>query len=141
LGSQTASERLLALKTREHSRCFVCSGLHPHGLGLDFQIQGTSVETAFSSGDQFQGYPGVLHGGIISSLIDGAMTNCLFAQGKAAVTAELALQFKHPVAASRPLRVKAWITHDYCPLYVLDAELIQDGKVMARATGKFMLRD
>jgi acyl-coenzyme A thioesterase PaaI-like protein len=36
----------------------------------------------------------MLHGGVISSILDGTMTNCLFAHGTVAVTAELRVRFR-----------------------------------------------
>ena len=87
-----------------------------------------------------EGYPGVLHGGVISALLDGAMTNCLFAQGRAAVTAELRVRFRHPVATDGTARLRAWIDRSCPPLFVLRAELRQGEQLMATAEGKFVQR-
>lgn len=140
--TETAQQRLQSLKGREHAGCFVCGKGHPHGLGLDFQVWGDSrVEGCFARGEEYQGYGGLLHGGIICSLLDGAMTNCLFASGKPALTAEMTVKFKHPVTAGDPVTVRAWMRDDYCPLYIVEAEMLQGGAVKAHATGKFMRRD
>ena len=85
-------------------------------------------------------YPGLLHGGVTALLLDGAMTNCLFAHDKAAVTGELAIKYLEPVTLERFAFVKAWISYSFAPLHVVEAELHQGGKVLARATGKFMER-
>jgi hypothetical protein len=69
------------------------------------------------------------------------MTNCLFASGKPALTAEMTVKFRHPVTASDPVTVRAWLRDDFCPLYIVESELLQDGTVKAQATGKFMRRD
>jgi acyl-coenzyme A thioesterase PaaI-like protein len=109
-------KQLQSLKIQEHSRCFVCGAAHPRGLGMEFQVCDESrVVATFDCGDAFQGYEGILHGGIICSLLDGAMTNCLFAYGTVTVTGELTVQFKQPVAASRPAVVKAWIKRTAIP--------------------------
>jgi uncharacterized protein (TIGR00369 family) len=140
--TETAQDQLQWLKTREHYGCFVCGIGHPHGLGMEFEILGDArVEGRFERGKEYQGYGGLLHGGVICSLLDGAMTNCLFATGKPAVTAELTVKFKNPVMAGEPVTVQAWIRDDLCPLYIVEAELSQGGSVKARATGKFMRRD
>ena len=96
------------------------------------------VEAAFACQGVFEGYPATLHGGIICTLLDGAMTNCLFAHGHAAVTAELKVRFRHPVLTERPARVRAWIASSLRPLHELAAELVQEEQVMATAHGRFL---
>jgi acyl-coenzyme A thioesterase PaaI-like protein len=97
-----------------------------------------SVQAAFDCGEAFQGYPGLLHGGIVCSLLDGAMTNWLYAHGQRGVTGELKVRFQDPVTTGHKAIVRAWIDYSSPPLHVLKAELIQDEQVKANATGKFM---
>jgi acyl-CoA thioesterase FadM len=54
------------------------------------------------------------------------------------VTAELTVRFKHPVATGRPATVRARLERDLGPLYLLEAELVQDGEVKATASAKFL---
>jgi acyl-coenzyme A thioesterase PaaI-like protein len=133
--------RMAAIRNREHGRCFVCNPDNHRGLGLDFRARrdGTVV-ASFACGRVFEGYPDWLHGGVISSVMDGAMTNCLFARGIVAVTAELSVRFTHPVVIDRQASVRAWVEKSYPPLYVMRAELFQGGDVLATASGKFMQR-
>jgi acyl-coenzyme A thioesterase PaaI-like protein len=77
---------------------------------------------------------------MVSTLLDAAMTNCLFAHGFAAVTAELTVRFLRPVAAHRPVTVNAWIEKSWRRLHLLAAELRQEGELMATATAKFVVR-
>ena len=140
-GSLPAPERLEEVRLKEHSRCFICGHDSP-GLGITFKLRNDwSVEGTFECSEMFQGYDGIIHGGIISSLLDAAMTHCLFAQGDAAVTAELCVQFKRPVATGRSATVSARIVKDYCPLFLMEARIEQDGWPAATATGKFMRRE
>jgi acyl-coenzyme A thioesterase PaaI-like protein len=97
-----------------------------------------SVQTVFPCNADFEGYPGFLHGGVISTLLDGAMTNCLYANATTGVTGELKVRFRHPVATGRNAVVRAWIHDKAPPLHVLKAELLQDEQVKANAVGKFM---
>ena len=68
------------------------------------------------------------------------MTNCLFAHGIVAVTAELSVRFRDPVRTDAFSRITARITRFSSPLHVGEAELEQEGRVKARAAGKFMER-
>lgn len=128
-----------ATRRRHHARCVVCGCCGAASLCLDFQVQpGGGVEAGFGCEERFAGYDGMLHGGVISALLDGAMTNCLFALGLAGVTAELNVRFRHPVEVGRPASVAARVVRRSDPLFVLEAELTQDGVRKATATGKFM---
>ncbi|NLW85600.1 MAG: PaaI family thioesterase [Planctomycetes bacterium] len=124
-----------------HRRCIICG--RGGQCGLDLRFEATSdggVEASFECPQRYQGYDGVLHGGVTSSLLDSAMTNCLFARGIVAVTAELTVRFRHPVQVGIPLVVQAEIVRRQQPLFVLEARIVQDGQLKARAVGKFMER-
>jgi acyl-coenzyme A thioesterase PaaI-like protein len=124
-----------------HPFCFVCSGSNPMGLALRYAPQPDgSVSASFLGHSALEGYPGLLHGGVIAALLDGAMTNCLFAQGRPALTVELKVRYHAEVGAAEELQVRAWLEDDSHGLYQLRAELKQGGEVKAAATGKFMTR-
>ncbi len=75
-----------------------------------------------------------------ATLLDAAMTNCLFAQGCCAVTADLHIRYRLPVTSTSTCVVRAWVEHSTPPLFVLRAELTQECSVCATATAKFMER-
>lgn len=124
-----------------HPHCIVCGRGRECGLDLRFALRDDGgVKATFQCEARFQGYEGILHGGVTSSLLDGAMTNCLFARGIVAVTAEMTVRFRHPIALDTPLTVSAHVTRSQMPLHIVEARIVQDGQVKARATGKFMER-
>jgi len=121
-----------------HSKCIVCSSENLSGLGLHFEANDDgSVSATFQCDESFEGYPGILHGGVISSVLDGAMGNCMFAHGLATVTVEMTTRFRHPVVTGQEAVVSARIRRISHPLYLLEAEIIQGGKVKATAKGKY----
>jgi len=80
-----------------HPNCVVCGPDKQFGLQLEFTVsEDGGVQAAFDCGKTFQRYPGLLHGGVISSLLDGAMTNCLFAHGRQGLGANLELSTVKP---------------------------------------------
>lgn len=128
-------------RTRQaaHPRCIVCGRADQCGLGLRFSLRDDgSVEASFECGERFQGYKGLIHGGVATSLLDGAMTNCLFAHDIVAVTAEMTVRFRHPIALDVPVTVRAHITRSQNPLHIVEAQILQAGQVKAKANGKFM---
>jgi hypothetical protein len=126
-------------KKEVHPDCIGCSQENSSGLGLRFKMRADrGVEAEFSCSKVYQGYPGLLHGGITSLLLDSAMTNCLFAHQISAVTARLIVRFTLPVNIEQTARVKAWLKEYEPPLYVLEAELEQNSGVLVRASAKFI---
>jgi uncharacterized protein (TIGR00369 family) len=122
-----------------HPACIACRSSAAGGLGLDFgRLDDGSVEAVFHGGDAYQGYTGILHGGVIAMLLDAAMTNCLFAQGRCGLTGELTVRFRHPVASGEPSRLRARVERSMPPVFVLRAELWQSDQCRATAIGKFM---
>jgi len=127
--------------TREHQRCVMCGQCVPNGLRLCFTpVEDDSVEAEFQCSDDYQGYTGLLHGGMISAMLDAAMTNCLFALGVEALTADLRIRFRMPVPTNARIRLRASLLDERPPLYRLAASLLVDGVVYASAEGKFMER-
>jgi len=71
-------------------------------------------------------------------ILDDSMTNCLFAHGHIAVTADFCVQFRHPVATDKQAIVRAWITYSTFPFHELKAEIVQNGQIKTIATGRFV---
>jgi acyl-coenzyme A thioesterase PaaI-like protein len=128
-----------SLRARLHPHCVVCSPDHPGGLCLRFAAGADDTVAAdFQLDRAVEGYVGWPHGGITSAILDGAMTNWLFAHGLTGVTAELNVRFRHPVLLEEPATVTAHLRTASPPLYELEAQIIQDGQLKARATGRFL---
>lgn len=124
---------------RSHAGCVACGPDNPVGLKLKFIAQPDgSVRAAVFCRKEISGYDGFLHGGIAALMIDSAMTNCLFTRGIAALTAEFNLKYKAPVLIGRAAEVTARLEKDMAPLYVMKAELLQDGQVKVQAEAKFL---
>jgi uncharacterized protein (TIGR00369 family) len=139
IGSQSMLESVAAT---EHPQCLLCSASNPFGLKLKFRVRADgSVVAVFPCRDLLQSYPETLHGGVISALLDAAMTNALFSIGIVAVTAELTVRFIAPVNLDRMALVRAVFERtDNHPLYTLRAELEQDQKPKATGSAKFFVK-
>ena len=128
---------------------FIHNWIHPENVvynvantnGLDLKIKLSddgSVIALFQLGQSHEGHPGILHGGVIASILDSAMGNCLFAHGHTTVTAELNIRFRHPVITQQTAIVTAWISKSSSALYLLEAQITQDGQTKVTAKGKFV---
>jgi acyl-coenzyme A thioesterase PaaI-like protein len=135
---QEQVEQMQRLHAATHPHCVVCGAANPRGLQVDFRPTADGgVEAHFDCATTFEGYSHRIHGGVAAALLDGAMTNCLFAHGHVAVTAELAVRYRHPVMTDHPATVRAWICESSHRLHRMRAELAQDGRVLVTATAKF----
>ncbi|MDF7798659.1 PaaI family thioesterase [Pontiellaceae bacterium B1224] len=123
----------------EHRNCLLCGDRNPSSLRLKFtRRDGGGVGALFKGRPDLQGYDGILHGGIIASLLDSAMTNCLFHEGIRAVTADLRIRYKHLVPVGEQVDVQAVLEESRPPLYRLKASILMNGKTMARGEARFM---
>lgn len=126
------------VSAREHSHCFAC-GNSGQGPNLKFQaLKDGGVEATFNCSSVYQGYDGIIQGGIVTCLMDGAMANCLFSHNHCTFTGKLKIRFKHPLLIQRKAVVGAKIKKKRPPLFVVRAWVIQDDVVKAQAEGKFL---
>lgn len=125
-----------------HSRCLLCGADNPWSLKLAFCLGKDGAVTArFDTQPALQGYSGILHGGVTASLLDAAMTHCLFHHGIEALTADLHVRYAHPIPCDAGLDIWASMVTSRPPLYRLRAEISRDGRLMAWAEGKFLSRN
>jgi uncharacterized protein (TIGR00369 family) len=124
-----------------HGGCMACGrpDRNPTSLCLAFtRHPDGSVSAVHTPGVQHQGYTGILHGGMVSTLLDAAMTHCLFAHGIAAVTAELSVRFVAPVMTGKQVELTARLIETKRRTFRLEARLTCGTRLMARATAKFL---
>jgi|GEM_PF-2546658 len=121
-----------------HTGCFGCRSPDQGGLGLRFETRSDgSVVTAFTCPAEYRGYAGWVHGGIVATLLDEAMTECLVNLGIRGITARMNIRYRRPVDIGSEAIVEARLVRVADPLYVVQAELHQNGRVRAVADAKF----
>lgn len=134
-------QELVPESANEHEWCLLCGNRNPRSLNLRFVAYGEEVRAEFTPGPELQGYRGILHGGIVSALLDSAMTHCLFKNGIRAVTGDLHVRFLQAVPYKKPVEIRARIVSKRPPFYRLKSELLQGSRIMARAEAKFMRQE
>ncbi len=88
--------------------CFVCGLANPLGLQLIFYNSGPGEVTAeVTLPESYQGYPGVVHGGIVASMLDEAAGRAHMGGDppRFMYTARLDVQYRKPVPVGQPLRL------------------------------------
>lgn len=128
--------QLAKLRDQHHPHCYACT--HPdHHLEFELGAPETFIGRITPS-NNLCSYPDIVHGGIISLLIDEAMTCCLMAHGILGMTAELTLRYQQSVELNQELEIHTRVTRCRPPLYQVNSQLKQNGEVRVTAHAKFM---
>ena len=89
--------------------CFICGLENPVGLKLRiYEVETGVVESSFTAPEYFQGYPGVLHGGIIATIIDEISGRALMGpvdNPRFMFTAKLEVRYRKNVPIGKPLKL------------------------------------
>jgi acyl-coenzyme A thioesterase PaaI-like protein len=89
--------------------CFGCGRHNPVGFHLVFERDGEEMVTRYVPKPEDQGFPGIMHGGLLALLLDEAMGWAMFADQIFAVTAKMELRYRRPTGLDLPLTVRAHI--------------------------------
>ncbi len=124
----------------KYSGCFVCGDKNPAGLQVKFYADENGAIGEYTAQEQFQGYHGILHGGITAALLDEIMIKAVFALDVVVVTAEMTARFKRPIRTGQKVTFAAKIVNRRGRIYETEGEgRLEDGTVVASATGKYLL--
>jgi len=120
--------------------CFACGMENPVGLKLFFyEMDDGRVVAQFTPRDEYQGYPGVLHGGIVSTVLDEVLGRVCIAQERWMVTAKMEVRYRRPIPVGEPLTAVAEVVESRGRRMVARGELhLPDGSVGAEATAVFI---
>ncbi len=119
--------------------CFACGAENPIGLHLTFDFDGERVTTRKTLPREFQGYAGVAHGGIISTMLDETMCKFIAAKyNERAMTGRLEVRYKFPTPVEQELKITAWAESQRRNIITTRATVeTADGTITAEATAKF----
>ncbi len=130
------------LIVRDDHFCFGCGRLNAHGLQLQFAVtpERDGVWAPFRPSRAHEGFAEIVHGGIVTAVLDEVMGWALFARGIWAVTATIEVKFRKPVAIDVATRAIGRIGRDRGRILQVSGELRResDDLLLAQATGSFV---
>lgn len=127
------------MEIAKYSGCFVCGNKNNIGLKARFFFRDGKAVTEYIAEKKFEGYLGILHGGITSALLDEVMIKALLAREVYAVTVELTVRFKKAVNTGDKLYLEGCIAREQGRLFITSGEVKTDsGEIVASATGKYL---
>jgi acyl-coenzyme A thioesterase PaaI-like protein len=120
--------------------CFGCGPANPIGLHLDFdRHEDGGVQALFIPGVEHQGWDGVMHGGLVTVLLDEAMAWAAAASTTIYYTGRLEVRYRQPVRTGAELTVRGWVTRNRGRTLETRAEVqLGGGEVLAEATALFI---
>ena len=100
----------MSIKQPNSKMCFICGVENPVGLHLHiYETEPGMVETTYTAPEHFQGYPGVLHGGIVGAIIDEISGRALMGsdpmQPRFMFTAKLEVKYRKNVPIGKALKI------------------------------------
>jgi len=133
-------EHLTPLVHAAHNRCFGCGPANPIGLHLDFYVaEDQSVVCMPVVTANFEGPPGLLHGGIIATLLDEAMSKAVRVRGLTAMTRQMDVEYLRPVPSATAIRIVGKLVRSEGRKHWTEAQLFDDKlKILASAKGLFV---
>jgi uncharacterized protein (TIGR00369 family) len=121
--------------------CFVCGDSNSIGLNLRFETDGHIVRARFTPQPEHIGFKQVVHGGIITTVLDEIMVwACLARAKRFAYCAELTVRFQNPLQpGEETLATAELVTNRRDKIFEAKADLKDmAGKIFATATGKYL---
>lgn len=90
--------------------CFACGLENPFGLQLRFFTTAPGEVTAeYTVPEHFQGYPGVVHGGVVAAMLDEVLVRSIMGHEadtpRLMVTARMTVRYRKRVPVAQPLRL------------------------------------
>jgi uncharacterized protein (TIGR00369 family) len=136
----STTRRLTPLAHRAQNRCFGCGPANAGGLRLDFLLaEDGSVVCLPAVPETFEGPAGLLHGGIIATLLDEAMSKSVRVRGFTAMTRHMQVDYLRPVPSRTPLRIEGRLTRSEGRKHWSEARILDaHGNVLAQSTGLFI---
>jgi uncharacterized protein (TIGR00369 family) len=127
-------------KLHGSNRCFGCGEANPIGLHLEFLLApDRSVVSLPVVADTFEGHPGYLHGGVIATLLDEAMSKAVRARGFTAMTRHMEVDYLRPVPSRASLRLEGRVTRNEGRKHWTEAKILDaEGTTLAQGKGLFI---
>ena len=123
----------------DYRRCFVCGENNDAGLKTVYRQEGDRVVTEFTGEERHQGYPGVVHGGLLSTLLDETLGRTALFHRAWTMTGRLEVRFRAPAPIGVPLKVSGWLTRARSQAFEARGEVtMPDGSIAADARGLFL---
>lgn len=124
----------------EYHNCFVCGKDNPIGMKLEFDYGEGTASCIWETKVNYEGYPDIIHGGIVATILDEVMAKAILGGNREAVTAEMTVKYLKPAKVNQKYKVFGRIISQKkriieCSSYICDLE--NEDYVIANAFAKY----
>lgn len=133
-------EQLQPYEHTGYSRCFGCGTESELGLRLRFCLApNDTIVSLITVPCAYDSHPGILHGGIISTLLDEVMSKAVRIHGKPSMTRTMEIEYLRPAPSGSPLRIEGRVTRNEGRKHWTDARVLNEaGEVLAHGKALFI---
>ena len=125
-------------RMKRYPGCFVCGDKNPIGLNVPFYVKDDRVVAEYTAGPNFEGYKDILHGGILSALLDEVMIRSVLARGIYSLTSEIRVKFKKMVKIGDRLLLEGRLVEDKGKIILAEGKITNHkNEVVAEGEAKF----
>lgn len=122
--------------------CFVCGKENPIGIKAKFSHKEGTASSELILPREYQGWSGIIHGGIIAALLDEACVYAGNSLGFNTVTAELRVRFRKPLPPGEKIIVTAQAKVVKSKLIEAQAKITNsNGEIVAESEGKLIIKE
>ena len=100
---------MVEAQVREYPNCFGCGNSNPIGLQLDLRLEDGTLVTQFTPQEEHQGWPDLVHGGIITALLYEVLENFLYYQGILTMMKSMETRFRRPAVTGSTVFARSWL--------------------------------
>lgn len=134
------SDRAVRLVAALNPLCVVCGHQNPHGLHLTFRVDEKGVIAEWIPGKNWESFQGVIHGGVVSTVLDEAMSKAIIAHGLEAFTVDLHVRFKQKLRTGETVSARGWVVQQQKRRITAEASICnRSGDEHAHAWGVFLI--
>ena len=123
--------------------CFVCGRDNPLGLKIKVKYlpEEMAAETELTLPREYQGWADVIHGGLLSTLLDEMMAHAVWHFAGPGLTLSMEVRFHHPLKPEEAIRVRGVLTTPNGNRRTAEAEITRasDNRKIASAKSRFLL--
>ena len=134
------SDQLTPIAHGAQNRCFGCGQANADGLRLEFLRAEDGTVVCFPTvPERFEGPTAYVHGGIIATLLDEAMSKSIRVLGVTAVTRHMEIDYLRPVLSGEPVRLEGRLVRSEGRKHWTEARILSArGHVLAESKGLFI---
>lgn len=130
-------------KQHNSKLCFVCGLKNKFGIQAHFYVtESQELVALFTPSEEHQSYPGRLHGGIASAILDETIGRAIlnkYVEEIWGVTIDLNVKFKKPIPLNEELKVIGRVTEENSRMFEGTGEIVlKNGDIAVTAWGKYL---